>query len=475
MPFADHFRKASINKGVLTAECKKADGHTWVPATINLDDYLGTIDGKFGLAPKGNFSKGATDITLTNGVLTAKLRNKAEKVVDAKIDLGTLFHSNDGVITRITTVAAAAASVSAASATAMAASNSATMTSNTSSSKSTTIQTSMSRSSSTFSSSKFRYHSQQLLLEETCSNFHLKGSWLHCDVHHEDGRITCASIDLDLCIGDIDGHLVWDGKGFSKTCTDIKLEGFFLIAKCHNPANHHQFFIVRLDLRTRLRIQGSIIICVETNKKLSMMLSDVPWMKFKVIAEPDLSVFSSHPVVKQTLSRIAESTVEHVTRSMHAMIIQAMETAIVEITASAMKHVSILMEQSVQDAVGYASACASATEAEVLHIGKMGAYGTYGHAHGGHAYGHAHGHSHEHEHEHGHGHEHYGGANGNGNGSPNGGVWAGWTSGAAHGSISRTSSSSASSSVSSSAHSAATGYTATTTSRNGAQMVAAHQ
>lgn len=101
MPFADHFRKASVNKGILTAECKKADGQTWAPATINLDDYLGNIDGKFEVVAKGGFSKSATDITLNNGVLAAKLKNKADKAVDAKFDLGTLFHSNDGVIAKM--------------------------------------------------------------------------------------------------------------------------------------------------------------------------------------------------------------------------------------------------------------------------------------------------------------------------------------------------------------------------------------
>jgi hypothetical protein len=106
-----------------------------------------------------------------------------------------------------------------------------------------------------------------------------------------------------------------------------------------------------------------------------MMLSEVPWMKFKVIAEPDLSVFASHPVVKTTLSRIAESTVEHVTIEMHKMLTIAMEEAIVAIsTASAMKHVSLEIEHSVCDAVGYAAASPSVTEAEYLRIIAQGLY-----------------------------------------------------------------------------------------------------
>ena len=91
-------------------------------------------------------------------------------------------------------------------------------------------------------------------------------------------------------------------------------------------------------------------------------------MKFKVIAEPDLSVFGSHPVITETLARIAESTVEHVTVEMHKMLTIAMESAIVAITASAMKHVSLQMEHTVHDVVGHATASPSATEADYLHL-----------------------------------------------------------------------------------------------------------
>jgi hypothetical protein len=231
--------------------------------------------------------------------------------------------------------------------------------------------------------------SQQLLLEEHCNNFALKGTILHCDVHHEDGRVTHATFDLEICIGNVEGRLVWDASGFSKTTKDIALvDGFFLTAKCRHHINHDQWIIARLDIRTRLRIQGDVIIFVETNKKLSMMLSEVPWMKFKVIAEPDLSVFSKHPVVQQTMTRIAESTVEHVTTEMHKMLTIAMESAIIAITASAMKHVSTQMQHTVQDAVGYAVASPSATESEFLHIGAAAGFfgGAYG-AGGGAVYG----------------------------------------------------------------------------------------
>ncbi|KAF5324384.1 hypothetical protein D9619_011376 [Psilocybe cf. subviscida] len=465
MPFADNFRNASIYKGTLTAESKKNDGKTWISSSINLDEFIGNIDGKFVLGGKG-FSASAQDITLADGVVAAKLKNAAGKYVDAKFDLSTVVQSQDGIIAHSAAASrgglertlSSASSASAASS--MSSASMSSMASEMTRSTSMTSHTAMSRSSSTFSSSKFRYHSQQLLLEETCSNFVLKGSFLHCDIHHEDGRVSHASFDLDLCIGDVDGRLVWDAHGFCKTCTDIHLDGFFLVARCHNPANREEYHIARLDIRTRLRVQGSVIIFVETNKKLSMMLSEVPWMKFKVIAEPDLSVFGSHPVIKQTMTRVAESTVEHVTKSMHAAITTAMEVAIVEITASAMKHIALQMEHSVQDAVGYAAASPSATESEFLHMGALG--GMYGGGFNGWAAdGHAHG-----KHDHSHSHNRNGYA---------GGASAGWSNGASSQgvlsrSVSESSSASMSSTSSSSSHSdarsQASGYTV-----NGTQSI----
>ena len=232
--------------------------------------------------------------------------------------------------------------------------------------------------------------SQQYLIQDTCSNFQLREGFFHLDFNHGDGRVSHTSIDLNLHIGNVHGRLQWDATGFSKTCKSIRLEEFFLVADCLVPAQHghkEHYVTSRLDLRTHFRISGGILIYVETNKKLSMMLSEVPWMKFKVIAEPDLSVFGSHPVVKQTLARIAESTVEHVTIEMHKMLTIAMESAIVAITESALKHVSLQMEHSVRDAVGFATASPSVTEAEYLRIAQGFSYGGGGYAVGGHASG----------------------------------------------------------------------------------------
>ncbi|KIM39483.1 hypothetical protein M413DRAFT_446981 [Hebeloma cylindrosporum] len=398
-------RKVIINKGILSAECLKSDNKTYVSSSISLDNFLGNVDGKFVLGGK-NFSQAAQDVGIIDGVLYAKLQAPGNKYVDAKFDLHKLIINNDGILTATVagsidvakakppvlekTLSTASTASAASAASALSAFSASSTTSSLATSVSSHSSSSYQKSSSTFHSSSFRSQSQQYLIEDTCSNFQLKEGFFHLDFNHSDGRVSHTSIDLNLYIGNVNGRLQWDASGFSKTCTSIRLEGFFLVADCLVPAQNGQkehYVTTRLDLRTHFRISGGIIIYVETNKKLSMMLSEVPWMKFKVIAEPDLSVFGSHPVVKQTLARIAESTVEHVTVEMHKMLTIAMEEAIVAITASAMKHVSLQMEHTVRDAVGYAAASPSVTEAEYLHISQGfyggGAYGGGGYAAGG--------------------------------------------------------------------------------------------
>jgi hypothetical protein len=113
-----------------------------------------------------------------------------------------------------------------------------------------------------------------------------------------------------------------------KRAGPIVLDGFFLVAECFVHARDgrkEHYETCRLDLRKCLRILDGILIFIEIEKKLSVLLSEVPWMKFKVIAEPDLSIFGSHPAIKQTLIRISESCVEHVTIEIHKKLTIAME------------------------------------------------------------------------------------------------------------------------------------------------------
>ena len=100
MTISSTCRKVIINKGVLSAECLKADKKTYVSSSISLDAFIGNVDGKFVWGGKG-YSNSAQDAGIIDGVLYAKLKNQAAggKYVDAKLDLNPLITNNDGVLT----------------------------------------------------------------------------------------------------------------------------------------------------------------------------------------------------------------------------------------------------------------------------------------------------------------------------------------------------------------------------------------
>ena len=92
------------------------------------------------------------------------------------------------------------------------------------------------------------------------------------------------------------------------------------------------------------------------DEKLSVMLSEVPWMKFRVIAEPDFSVFTRHPVMQSTLTQIATTTVEHVTAKFEALMALALAETVQIVTQSAMDHVQepslVVLTQNLSAASG---------------------------------------------------------------------------------------------------------------------------
>ncbi|KAH9481366.1 hypothetical protein JR316_0005891 [Psilocybe cubensis] len=396
MSLSSSCKEFSISKsGVLSAKCKIRDTNNFSSSSIKLDDYVGFIDGKLTWGSHG-FSAAAESLSVNaEGILTARSKGGSDKATESHLDLNRHIKNVDGSLELITRplslsspkrpepiklvagqdVAKAMLSANSAS-TATTASSSNMFSAASTMSSATTVSTSstMTSKSSYFASSSFRRESHHLLIEETCTKLELKGTFLHAQCRRLDGAVVHSKIDLDTIIGFLDGHLQWDISGFSTHCFEYSLDGFFLVAK-YRIHKGDEYRIARLDLRTRLRNSNGVLIIIELNKKLSLMLSEVPWMKFKVIAEPDLSVFAKHPVMQETLVSIAETTVEHVTIEMHKMLTIAMETAITAITASAMKHVSAQMESLVTGAVGHASASASITAAENLHIYGGGYYG----------------------------------------------------------------------------------------------------
>ncbi|KAF7986728.1 hypothetical protein HWV62_20282 [Athelia sp. TMB] len=219
---------------------------------------------------------------------------------------------------------------------------------------------------------------------ESCRRWDLKGSVLHVECLLADG-ITWkhSTIDLNSCIGNIDGELHWDKHDFLKTAQHHKahLEATFLVARCQK-AHSTEYTLSRLDLAARLRNDNGVLVVIAHSEKLSMMLTEVPWMKFRVVAEPDFSVFTTHPVMKHTMARIAETTVDHVTKQMSSIIALAIESATIAVTASAMEHVSQSMEVMLSSIGGETTAHIDRSASHAQHLHKLDHFGQHaGHIH----------------------------------------------------------------------------------------------
>ncbi|KAF8905124.1 Cyanovirin-N [Gymnopilus junonius] len=97
MRFSESTEKITITKGVLSALCKKADNKTSVQSSISLNDYIGNVDGELTWGGRG-FSHVAENVHITNGLLVAKLKNQAGKLVESTLDLNQHIQNTDGVL-----------------------------------------------------------------------------------------------------------------------------------------------------------------------------------------------------------------------------------------------------------------------------------------------------------------------------------------------------------------------------------------
>lgn len=161
---------------------------------------------------------------------------------------------------------------------------------------------------------------------------------------HDNHTYKLSTVDLNKFIGNINGKLCWGHSNFVGSSRNIKLQGLRLVAECQTN-DGKVWKESSLDLHHNLRNRNGCleVIMQKCDEKMSVMLSEVPWMKFKVVAEPDVSILTSHPAVKQAMASIAETTVTHVATSMHSMINTAIEQAIVAVTASAIEHITTTM------------------------------------------------------------------------------------------------------------------------------------
>jgi len=179
-------------------------------------------------------------------------------------------------------------------------------------------------------------------LHESSKDFRLEGtSTLVARCLLADGKTyTTSKIVLDKHIGNIDGQLVWHGENFSQSAEDVRLDGTILRARCKRASHNGGGYVeTSLELKEKLRNDNGILMMIAYDEKLSVALSEVPWMKFKVVAEPDFAVIASHPVIRGTLTQISNSTVEHVTSQFEMLMAAALATTIKLVTESAREHI----------------------------------------------------------------------------------------------------------------------------------------
>jgi hypothetical protein len=185
---------------------------------------------------------------------------------------------------------------------------------------------------------------------KSCRSFRLEGSVFICEALLSNNTWKQVSIDLDLYIGLVNGQLTWDKKGFSKQVKSFRLsatEGWILIVEIDwtdSLTGVRSTRTLQLDLSVKIQNKNGVLVFIAFDENLSTMLSEVPWMKFRVIAEPDFSVLTTHPVMRSTMSSIAQSTVHHVMVEMSRKLSTAIEEAMTTVMKSAEEHIASAME-----------------------------------------------------------------------------------------------------------------------------------
>ncbi|KAF9058609.1 hypothetical protein BDP27DRAFT_562503 [Rhodocollybia butyracea] len=155
-----------------------------------------------------------------------------------------------------------------------------------------------------------------------------------------------STFDLYNYLGINQGELKWGYKDFHHACEHFRSEGTKLMVRCKLADG--QTKECWFNLANKLRVDNGVIVVIEYHESLSTMFSEVPWMKYKIVAEHDFSLLTSHPVMQATMHRIAQSTMEHVSTQTSSIMSLAIAQAIEVVSKSAYEHISQSLEVMVQ-------------------------------------------------------------------------------------------------------------------------------
>ncbi|THU92004.1 hypothetical protein K435DRAFT_800806 [Dendrothele bispora CBS 962.96] len=295
MPFNPRtYRDPRLLGDFLLVECQCQDGK-FKDSSLNLTTVLGVVNGKFRWGGRG-FSSHARNISLAGSDLSAEIKNGDRWEFDV-VDLSTHIRYNNSALEVF------GVTMDNPGADPPPAYHRASQTS------STTTRTS--RLSSSASESRSSYYFRKTV---SADKLRLQGSVLHADFRKADGGFASSTIDLDEYIGVVSGKLVWGRKGFRSECTNIRLEEYTIKVECRDEETHSSV-TADLDLTRYLQVYDGVLgvkVAEVPNAELSNLFSEVRWMKFKVVTEPDASVAVKNPAFKGAISSLAELTSRHV-------------------------------------------------------------------------------------------------------------------------------------------------------------------
>lgn len=92
-----------------------------------------------------------------------------------------------------------------------------------------------------------------------CTNIRLEGATLRASCTDANNNKADAQMDLNRCIGNIDGTLKRE-HNYSNSCRDCRVNGTVLTCNCQK-ADQWEWLISGLDLSTVLRITNGQLSC----------------------------------------------------------------------------------------------------------------------------------------------------------------------------------------------------------------------
>lgn len=284
--------------------------------SLNLNDYLGNVDGRFTWGKTGVFNS-TLHQALDESTLTAMLKNANGQYLEDRIDLSDRIRVVDGRLTSlgISSREPTPPPYPGHTGSGLELSESKTSLTRTFSESFRAFKTREWESQST----TYTYTEQaSVYFRFSVEELSIKGTVLVARCRQPDGSAPKTSeIDLKDYIGVIAGRLVWGGHGFIQSCEpgSIKIvDRHILHVKCYD-SSRTKWIVSTLDLSRYLHVFRGFLeakLVGVTNHEISLLLNEARWMQFKVITEPQPEAALDISAFRQSFKSVAALAFEHV-------------------------------------------------------------------------------------------------------------------------------------------------------------------